>query len=214
MSDRAGACRVLVRSDEALVAETVRIALTARGLAITEPGSPELDGTEPQARAEVGLLITALATLRSVGEAQHLISGSGLPWVVVSTTPCGPGWAAVKEAGAEVVIDSSTSLDQVIRTLVSVHDGTGCRDAGIPVDVASQWRALAARLSNVPADALARWRGGRLGGEPSGSAHPGGAYAELQEVEALLRGTDAGGGGARASGSADRSGPGLHAEPS
>lgn len=208
MNDHDGGCRVLVRSDEALVAETVRIALTARGLIATES-----DSTDAQAPAEVGLLITPLATLSTVGEAQRLISGSDVPWVVVSTTACGPGWAAVKEAGADVVVDSSTSLDQIVKTLIAVHDGSGCRDDGIPADVASLWGALAARLSIVPADVLARWCG-RARGELPGSALPGDADAELREVEALLCATAAGGGRARASGSVDRSDPGLHAESS
>lgn len=177
MSDHPDACRVLVRADQALVGETVRIALAARGLDVVDPELPRL-------RADVGLLITPLTTLRAVGEAQRVIDRSRLPWAVVSTTPRGPGWAAVHAAGARVVVDSSGSLEQVAEVLVAVCSGAERRDFQVSASLARQWEDVDARLRRVPRRELARWCRRDPGCEVS--ADDGAAFNELLQIETLL----------------------------
>lgn len=184
MSGRPDTCRVVVRSDEALVAETVRIALAARGLGLVDPDDPS-----PQVRADAGLLITGLTSLRTVGEAQQVIAGSDLPWAVVATTPRGPGWAAVCAAGARLVVDSTVSLEQIAAALVGLGLGLDSPGADISAAIVGQWEHLAARLHDVPPRELARWCHRDPSEDP---VDDDAVFEELRQIEAALQETDAG----------------------
>lgn len=186
MSGRSDACRVVVRSDQVLVAETVQVALEARGLDIVD----RVPGARPS--ADVGLVITGLTSLCRVGHVQRLIRNGDLPWVVVATTPCGPGWAAVYAAGAGLVVDSSVSLDRVTEDLVALQGGRAPQVAIDPTVVA-QWEALATRLRGVPDRDLARWcRGDRPETTPPIRAGLADWFSELRQIETLLHPTATG----------------------
>lgn len=207
MSGRSGACRVIVRSDQVLVADTVQVALRARGLDVVE--------RDPGARpcADVGLVITELTSLCRVRHVQRLIRNGDLPWVVVATTPCGPGWAAVYAAGAGLVVDSSVSLDRVTEELVALQGG---RPPEVTIDptVVDQWQALAARLRGVPRRDLGRWcRGDRRETMPPIGAGLVDGFSELRQIETLLHPTATGPARPLPTGLERPLDPGPHHEP-
>ena len=111
--------RVVVVSDETLVAETVSAALRTRGFD---------SGDESSGAADAGLLIGAMETYGDVAAARALIAKLDVPWLVVS--------------GASRVVESSTSIEVITATLDSLIEGTLGGDPALELDLRRQWRAF------------------------------------------------------------------------
>ena len=58
-------------------------------------------------------MLSDLARAEQVEGAQSLIARLRVPWLVLAGTPRGPAWGAVYEAGAQLVVPTTTGLDEV-----------------------------------------------------------------------------------------------------
>src|SRR3954468_20515399 len=121
--------RVVLASDLSLVEEAVRAGLADHGFeTITSPrADPQSGGILGPARHsgyDVGLLINDLDNWSRLRAALLVISGATLPWVVLTAAPRGPIWGAVLNAGAHVVLPSSTGLKTVSKVVVQAARGS------------------------------------------------------------------------------------------
>ncbi|WP_459985357.1 helix-turn-helix transcriptional regulator [Nocardioides sp. AN3] len=120
--------RIAVASEQALVADAVRASLASRGFAATVvrwPGEPRGGIRRGGSRDgyDVGLLISELDRWPRLRAAALLISRVPLPWVVLTAVPNGPMWGAVVEAGATLVLPSTTGFNEVCQVVVDVAAG-------------------------------------------------------------------------------------------
>ena len=117
---------MLVASELPLVAEAVAAGLVGCDFVATALSWPG-DGTaDPVVRPEqdVGLLINDVDSWPSLRAARSLIGRIPLPWVVLTAAPRGPTWGALLEAGARLVLPSSTGFTGVDTALQGVAHGT------------------------------------------------------------------------------------------
>lgn len=143
----AGRLRVAVASDQSLVVEAVRAALSARKLNVTTLGW-STDRTPMPRRVgatrsfDVGLIISDLdkwSRLRGVASVMGTVR---VPWVVLTGACRGPLWGAALEFGARAVISSDTSLRGVHATLRGVIRGEMVPPPAESVLLRAEWQAL------------------------------------------------------------------------
>ncbi len=123
-----GGLRVAIASDQALVSEAVRTALSGRGFSsftVRWPGEQAL----PRARRgatpvpDVALLVSDLDRWSRLRAASLLLSRVATRWVVLTGAPLGPLWGAVIEAGATTVVPSDTTLNEIAEVIRRVARG-------------------------------------------------------------------------------------------
>ena len=109
--------RVVVAADEALVAESVRFALSKRSydsLVLRWPGpGAERPGRPSGLHLDVGLLISELDRPTRIHTARQVVESQKVPWVVLTGAPRGPTWGAVLEKGATLILPTTTTLDEL-----------------------------------------------------------------------------------------------------
>jgi hypothetical protein len=69
------------------------------------------------------VVLSELADVASLRRVRSVIRWVPIPWVVVTSAPCGAAWGAVLEVGADTVLSDSTTLDDLADTLVDVRQG-------------------------------------------------------------------------------------------
>jgi two-component system nitrate/nitrite response regulator NarL len=157
--------RVLVASDQALIADAVRAALASRGhdaLVVRWPGDTRAPGARRQglpvrraSMTEVGLLLSDLDRWSRIRAAMLVVERIGVPWVALTTSPRGPAWGGILEAGAKVVLPGTTRLDHISDLLLAVVQ----QQIGTPVperkELEEAWREMRARHDAV-AERLSR----------------------------------------------------------
>jgi RNA polymerase sigma factor (sigma-70 family) len=154
--------RVLVASDQALIADAVRAALASRGhdaLVIRWPGDARLPGPRravaSPAAVEVGLLLSDLDRWSRIRAATLIVERINVPWVALTASPRGPAWGGLLAAGARVVLPGTTRLDSISELLLSVVRN----EIGTPEDerleLEEAWREMRARHDEV-AERLSR----------------------------------------------------------
>ena len=109
---------VLVVAEHALVGDSVRTALAARGLV---PAVLPVGRRLAADSCEVGLLLTASAFGSAFG-AMVMRACPSLPWLVLAWEQGGPSWDAFYESGATLVASPDASLEAVCGLL---HDLAG-----------------------------------------------------------------------------------------
>lgn len=130
-SERAGWRTVGVASEQALVAEAIRASLASRDFRARvlrwpgeQPAGPRhVPGQDDGEWPELGLLISDLDRAPRLHAASLLLSSVPIPWVVLTAAPRGPMWGAVLEAGATLVLPSSTGFQEVCDAMVAVARG-------------------------------------------------------------------------------------------
>jgi len=136
--------RVAVASDQSLVCEAVRAALTERGWSVTvmrwvpDVPHPRQGGGR---RADVALMISDLDRWGRLRSALAVMGTMRVPWVVLTSAERGPLWGAVLEHGARAVLSSDASLSAVHEALLGAAD----RSLQPPPDAAelrAAWRRL------------------------------------------------------------------------
>jgi DNA-binding NarL/FixJ family response regulator len=139
-----GRVRVLVASDQRLVADTVQVALTSQGheVVVTRWSNDArgLPRRRPQAGGslvDVGLLICELDRWSRLDVAVSIVARTGLPWLALTSAPRGPAWGALVAAGAELVLSVETGLDSLGDLLGSV----GLRKRATPADERTELEA-------------------------------------------------------------------------
>jgi DNA-binding NarL/FixJ family response regulator len=152
--------RVAVASDQSLIAEAVRMALTSRGhdaVVIRWPGDavPHPRAAPRPRSLDAGLLLSDLDRWSRVRAAEMVLGRIKVPWLALTTAPRGPAWGAVLEAGARLVLPSTTRLDRIVDVLVEVVQGRAATTPDERADLLAQWRRRRDRRDQI-ADRLAR----------------------------------------------------------
>jgi len=125
-SEQAARWSVAIASEQALVADAVRVSLASRDFRTStlrwpgEQGQRRSSGRESH---DVGLLLSDLDRWPRLRAACLMIARFSVPWVVLTEAPEGPMWGAVLDAGARIVLPSSTGLDEVGKVVVAVATG-------------------------------------------------------------------------------------------
>lgn len=156
-----GQLRVLVASDQALIAEAVRAALASRrhdALVIRWPGGPPVAVHRRPAAdgaTQVGLLLSDLDRWSRIRAAMLVVERIDVPWVALTTAPRGPAWGGLLAAGAEVVLPSTFGLDHISELLASAiqHEMTTPEEEREELETA--WQEMRSRHDDV-AERLAR----------------------------------------------------------
>ncbi|SFC27697.1 DNA-binding response regulator, NarL/FixJ family, contains REC and HTH domains [Nocardioides terrae] len=148
--------RVLVASDQALIAEAVRAALDSRGhdvIVVRWPGektgAPRRRPAPPAPMSQVGLLLSDLDRWSRIKAAMLLVERIPVPWAVLTTSPRGPAWGAILSVGARVVLPGSTRLDHITSMLtLVVSDELRMPDAERS-ELETSWEEMRARHDAV-----------------------------------------------------------------
>jgi DNA-binding NarL/FixJ family response regulator len=136
---------VAVASDQSLVTESVRAALSGRGLevaALPWPGRSDAPPPSVPEPFDVGLLMSDLDRWPRVSSARALIADVSAPWVVLTSAPEGPLWGAVLEAGATLVMPATVGLGEVTRVLPDVARGRASVPSGQRLEHVARWAEL------------------------------------------------------------------------
>jgi DNA-binding NarL/FixJ family response regulator len=146
---------VVITSELDMVAEAVAASLAHRGFAATRMRWPT-DKRKPGrlAAASVGqqggLLISDFDPWERLQAAWLLITRAPLCWVVLTRAPKGPTWGAVLEAGACLVLPSSTTgLEAVCRAVDGAASGAVRMDPHEQEELVRQWAELLDRRAMV-----------------------------------------------------------------
>jgi DNA-binding NarL/FixJ family response regulator len=139
-----GRLRVLVVSDQVLVADTVQVALTSQGHEVVvirwSNDARALPRRRPQpggSRMDVGLLICELDRWSRLDVAVSIVARISVPWLALTSAPRGPAWGALLAAGVELVLPVETGLEPISDLLVSV----GLRKRATPADERTELEA-------------------------------------------------------------------------
>lgn len=124
-----GLPRVLVVSDQALVADAVRTALVSHGLDAVGGAVPR--GPQQQVQTlrmrqlepGVVLMLADLTRESRLEAARSLVEDLRLPTVVLTATYDEALWGAMLESGAATVLPVSSTLDEVVHTLRDLARG-------------------------------------------------------------------------------------------
>jgi DNA-binding NarL/FixJ family response regulator len=149
-----GRWSVAVASEQALVADAVRASLGSRDFEASTmrwPGEQHTAPrrTTPHDRRDAGLLISDLDRWPRLRAASLLISRFPTPWVVLTAAPSGPMWGAVLDAGARIVLPSSTGFDDVCDVVVGVAEGRLATPPAERERLVGGWRQLLERRELV-----------------------------------------------------------------
>jgi RNA polymerase sigma factor (sigma-70 family) len=111
--------RVAVASEQSLVCEAVRAALSERGLAVSvlQWSGDRIPGPRSGTprRLDVGLMISDMDRWSRIRGVALLMNVVRVPWVMLTGAERGPLWGAALEFGARAVLSSDSPL-------VVVHD--------------------------------------------------------------------------------------------
>lgn len=150
--------RVVVVSELTLVAEAVSASLAGADLeAVTmrwpEPHSSARRGLDPRARQGdgpgIGLMINDLDSWSRLRGAWRLIAEIPLQWVVLTSTPHGPMWGAVLEAGAVAVMPGDAHLATVRAVILSVSRAEEQIAPSERALLTGAWAGLLERLERI-----------------------------------------------------------------
>lgn len=121
--------RLVIASDQALVAEAVRVAMSSHAFdtVVVPWGRPVAGPDEPEAPL-LGLMISDLESLTKLRGGQELVSGTEGRWLLLTTSPKGPVWGAMLESGVQVILPSGTTLSETVQVLEQLAEGDDVSD--------------------------------------------------------------------------------------
>lgn len=152
----AGPLRVAVASDQSLVSEAVRTALSARDLEVTTlhwsgERVPVPRRVAAVRRFDIGLVISDVDTWSRLRGLAALMGSVRVPWVVLTGACRGPLWGAALEFGARAVLASDSSLRVVQATLRGVIRGETVPAAVESAALRAEWQALREQREGIQA---------------------------------------------------------------
>ena len=133
--------RLVVASDQPLVAEAVRIAMSSHGFdTVVAPwGRPVAVGEDPRGPL-LGLIISDLESLTQLHAGQEVVRGSVGRWLVLTSTPRGPTWGALLESGVTVILPSATTLEETVGVLDRLAEGEDVEDVEARPGLVQGWQ--------------------------------------------------------------------------
>ena len=140
--------RVVISSDQGLIAETVAAGLASRDLQVeVVPWWPETPVPRPRRRTTgpevpvVLLIVCDVAPRSRLVEARIRGTVRGVPWVVMTECARGPAWGALLEAGADAVVTSTISLSELVDALRAVLHGDPPTGQDERAHLVREWRS-------------------------------------------------------------------------
>jgi len=112
--------RIAIASEQSLVTEAVKVALSSRGFetgTVRWPGDAPSRPPAPRPAFDAGLLLSELDRVSRLRAAMLVTERLKIRWAVLTSAPRGPLWGALFTAGAAVVLPSETPLDEVVAAL-------------------------------------------------------------------------------------------------
>ena len=142
------ALRVAVGSDQLLVGQAVRVALSARDITARmldwrtsiRDDRPALQLS--RMRPDAGLVVCRDELSPVLAQVQWLFAQHPVRWVVVTGDGPDPVWGALVEAGAGSVLSTSTHLDEVIDALYRLAAGERLVDRVSEAGLLALWDDL------------------------------------------------------------------------
>lgn len=142
--------RVLIASDHALIADTIRAALTTGGHDVSVIGWPADQKNRPRPPdpdpgpnlPEVGLLLCDLDQWSMVLTASSVVESIGVPWVVLTGSPRGPSWGALLDAGVDLILGDDTRLEEIGDLLVAVAERRAATPSDERTELLTAWRQV------------------------------------------------------------------------
>ncbi|GAB3254440.1 helix-turn-helix transcriptional regulator [Nocardioides dilutus] len=155
--------RVVVGSDQTLVAESVAAALRSRSydaLVVRWPRTavepaPTVRRRRSSRRSlgpppDAGLVVSDLTRMDQVQAARILVTGLPVPWLVMAGVARGPAWGALYESGVVLVVPNDTGLDKVCRLLDDLASGRlASRRRRGHRELVQAWRTFTERRSEL-----------------------------------------------------------------
>lgn len=148
-SSTATRLRVALVSDQHLVGETVRMALSSRGFEVLSLALPsgsvglrELAGSLAGSHPAVGVVLSDLADPTQLRDAVAVLGGVQLRWLLLTNTGAGPQWGAAVDAGARGVLPMTATLDDLGRSLIRLAAGRPVMPPSLRGRVLDEWRQL------------------------------------------------------------------------
>lgn len=142
--------RVVVVSKSQLIRDAVRTALRSLGFTAASIGLPtganqfhEVRRWLAGAGPVTGLLLTSLDDAAQMREAVGVVSGLDLDWLLLTSTPPGPSWGAVLDAGARDIMSTSTSLEDLSACVRAISDGRDPMPNDEREESLAAWRRVA-----------------------------------------------------------------------
>lgn len=138
--------RVLLKADEHLVGEAVRMVLESNGLRVLTAGPlrPPLDPAARRAlaaeRLQVALLIGEFEDPARLDEAIALVADVPLPWLALVQDPAEVRWGALADAGVVGLLPTSMALDRLLVTMSRVLAGHTLMSEATRVERVRRWR--------------------------------------------------------------------------
>lgn len=131
--------RLVIASDQALVAEAVRVAMSSHGFdpAVVPWGRPVVDPKAPL----LGLMISDLESLTKLRAGQELVSGAEGRWLLLTNSPKGPAWGAMLDSGVRVILPSGTTLGETVKVLERLAGGADLGDEDERRALVERWLA-------------------------------------------------------------------------
>jgi two-component system nitrate/nitrite response regulator NarL len=156
-----GHLRVLVASEQALIAEAVRTALASRGheaLVVRWPGGPRPPAQRrppTHGETQVGLLLSDLDRWSRIRAATLIVERISIPWMALTTSPRGPAWGGLLAAGARIVLPSTTRLDRITELLNQAARGEISMPVSERRELEDAWQEMRTR-HDTAAERLSR----------------------------------------------------------
>lgn len=182
--------RIVVACEHPLVAESVRIALAARGHDVIilrwPPDSRRVGrrGLPLTPRPDLGLLLCDLDCDARIADANKLVAGLDVSWVVLAAP--GPAWGAVLLSGASAVLSTATDFATLSRLLSGELDARAVLTPERRRELVEQWFEHKARLRAVQTgvESLTTREG-----EVLRRLHAGDTVREISEVDQVSEAT-------------------------
>jgi DNA-binding NarL/FixJ family response regulator len=138
--------RVLLKADQHLVGEAVRMVLESNGLRVVTAG-PLRTPLDPAARRalaserlQVALLIGEFEEPERLDEALALVAAVPLPWLALVQDPAAVRWGALADAGVAGILPTSMALDRLLVTMSRVLAGHPMMSERARLERVRRWR--------------------------------------------------------------------------
>lgn len=134
--------RLVIASDQALVAEAVRAAMSSHGFdSVVLPWGQPLSAGHPPDTPLLGLMIADLESLTKLHAGRRLVSDAPGRWLLLTATPKGPAWGAMLESGVRIILPSGTTLGETMEVLDRLAVGEDVGDEAERQALVEKWAA-------------------------------------------------------------------------